>query len=66
MATQIQNLQKQLVQLRQEANVQRIPVSQAIEEILKYTSQHASDDALVVGLPQSDNPFRDVKGCSIL
>lgn len=66
MATQIQNLQKQLLQLRQEATVQRIPVSQAIEEILKYTVQHAGDDALVVGLAQSDNPFRDVKGCSIL
>lgn len=32
MSSQVQNLQKQLLQLRQEANVQRIPVSQAIEE----------------------------------
>ncbi|KAK3591846.1 hypothetical protein CHS0354_005042 [Potamilus streckersoni] len=66
MSSQIQNLQKQLAQLRQEASVQRIPVSQAIEEILKYTSQHAQDDALVVGVNQSDNPFRDQKNCIIL
>ncbi|XP_060608280.1 guanine nucleotide-binding protein G(I)/G(S)/G(O) subunit gamma-7-like [Ruditapes philippinarum] len=66
MSSQVQNLQKQLLQLRQEANVKRIPVSQAIEEILKYTTQHAHDDALVVGVPQSENPFKDAKGCLIL
>lgn len=34
--------------------------------ILKYTTQHAHDDALVVGVPQSENPFKDAKGCLIL
>ncbi|XP_052799004.1 guanine nucleotide-binding protein G(I)/G(S)/G(O) subunit gamma-7-like [Mya arenaria] len=66
MSSQVQNLQKQLLQLRQEANVHRIPVSEAIGEIMRYTSQHASDDALVVGVPQSENPFKDAKGCLIL
>ncbi|KAJ8299704.1 hypothetical protein KUTeg_023764 [Tegillarca granosa] len=66
MSSQIQNLQKQLTQLRQEANVQRIPVSQAIEEILNYTNLHTEDDALVVGVAQSENPFREAKSCAIL
>ncbi|KAK3103645.1 hypothetical protein FSP39_020722 [Pinctada imbricata] len=66
MSSQVQSLQKQLIQLRQEANIQRIPVSEAIEEILKYTNVHAQEDALVVGVNQSDNPFRDQKSCAIL
>lgn len=32
MSSQVQSLQKQLTQLRQEANVNRIPVSEAIQE----------------------------------
>ena len=43
-----------------------LSISPIFDRILKYTVQHAGDDALVVGLAQSDNPFRDVKGCSIL
>ncbi|KAH3877063.1 guanine nucleotide-binding protein G(I)/G(S)/G(O) subunit gamma-7-like [Dreissena polymorpha] len=66
MSSQVQNLQKQLLQLRQEANLQRIPVSEAISEILRYTTQHAHDDALVIGVAQSENPFKDAKGCLIL
>lgn len=66
MSSQIQSLQKQLGQLRLEANVQRIPVSQAIEEIMNYTNQHAPEDGLVNGVIQSVNPFRDQKSCIIV
>ena len=34
MSTQVQHMQKEVSQLRQEANVPRIPVSQAIEEYI--------------------------------
>jgi len=66
MSAQIQTLQKQVEQLRQEASIQRISVSQAIEEMITFTNQHHEKDGLVVGVPQSDNPFRDQKGCIIL
>ncbi|OWF54179.1 guanine nucleotide-binding protein G(I)/G(S)/G(O) subunit gamma-7-like [Mizuhopecten yessoensis] len=66
MSSQVQSLQKQLGQLRLEANVQRIPVSQAIEEIMDYTSNHAVEDGLVNGVLQSANPFRDQKSCIIV
>lgn len=66
MSSQVQSLQKQLTQLRQEAGVNRIPVSEAIQDILSYTNQHAQDDALVIGVNQSENPFREPKPCSIL
>lgn len=66
MSAQIQTLQKQVEQLRQEASIQRITVSQAIEEMITFTNTHAEKDGLVVGVPQADNPFRDQKGCIIL
>ncbi|ELU07408.1 hypothetical protein CAPTEDRAFT_174158 [Capitella teleta] len=66
MSTQIQSMQKQLDQLRQEANIQRLPVSKAIEELIGYMNQHSPNDGLVVGVAQSENPFRDQKGCIIL
>jgi len=66
MSSQVQSLQKQLSQLRQEASISRIPVSQAIEELLDYMNQHATQDALVIGVNQSENPFRDQKSCIIL
>lgn len=66
MSAQIQTLQKQVEQLRQEASIQRISVSQAIEEMITFTNTHHEKDGLVVGILQSDNPFRDQKGCAIL
>ncbi|XP_064601321.1 guanine nucleotide-binding protein G(I)/G(S)/G(O) subunit gamma-7-like, partial [Liolophura sinensis] len=66
MSSQIQTLQKQVAQLRQEASIQRIPVSQAVEELLNYMNQNSNSDALVVGVTPSENPFRDQKSCTIL
>ncbi|XP_013394616.1 guanine nucleotide-binding protein G(I)/G(S)/G(O) subunit gamma-12 [Lingula anatina] len=66
MSSQVQALQKQVEQLRHEASIRRIPVSQAIQELLTYTNQNAPSDVLLNGISQSENPFRDQKNCTIL
>jgi len=66
MSTQVQAMQKQVAQLRQEASIERISVAKAIEELMSYMSQNSHVDMLVVGVSQSENPFRDQKSCTIL
>ncbi|XP_064634392.1 guanine nucleotide-binding protein G(I)/G(S)/G(O) subunit gamma-10-like [Lineus longissimus] len=66
MSSQVQALQKQVTQLRQEASVQRIMVSQAVNDLVQFMTQNAPSDTLVNGIGQSENPFRDQKSCSIL
>ena len=64
--SQIQSLRKQVLQLRQEANINRIPVSQACEDLMKFCTDHQKSDVLVYGIPQSENPFKENKGCTLL
>jgi len=61
-------VQRELVeQLRVEAAAHRIPVSQAIAEIIKYCQQREDNDVLIRGFPkQNDNPFKEKGGCSIV
>lgn len=66
MSAQVQAMQKQVSQLRQEANMERIAVSQAIEEMLNFMTQNSNSDSLVLGVTMSENPFRDQKSCVIL
>lgn len=66
MSSQVQALQKQVSQLRQEASVSRIPVSQAINDMVEFMNQKSQQDTLVHGVVQSENPFRDQKSCLIL
>lgn len=35
-------------QLRREAAIQRIPVSQAVNEFMKYVNEHEQEDCLLV------------------
>uniref|UniRef100_A0A8D0CZD9 Guanine nucleotide-binding protein subunit gamma n=1 Tax=Sander lucioperca TaxID=283035 RepID=A0A8D0CZD9_SANLU len=53
-------------QLRLEASIRRIKVSQAAAELRNFCLQNASKDPLLVGVPSSDNPFRPPKSCSLL
>lgn len=66
MSSQVQSMQKQVAQLRQEANIQRMSVSEAVGEMVKFMNEHSSTDMLVTGMGPSENPFRDQKGCTIL
>uniref|UniRef100_A0A8D0CZD7 Guanine nucleotide-binding protein subunit gamma n=1 Tax=Sander lucioperca TaxID=283035 RepID=A0A8D0CZD7_SANLU len=52
-------------QLRLEASIRRIKVSQAAAELRNFCLQNASKDPLLVGVPSSDNPFRPPKSCSL-
>ncbi|KAM3598333.1 uncharacterized protein V6R79_016812 [Siganus canaliculatus] len=53
--------QKAVKQLRLEASVRRIKVSQAAAELKTFCLQNAHKDPLLTGVPSSDNPFRPPK-----
>jgi len=54
-------------QLRREAGIKRISVSQAVEDIKKYIGEHEQEDYLLVGFSsQKANPFREKSSCSVL
>ena len=60
--------QRQLVeQLRIEAAVHRMTVSESVAEIIKFCQQRQEEDVLIKGFAkQSDNPFKEKGGCMIL
>ncbi|XP_029365095.1 guanine nucleotide-binding protein G(I)/G(S)/G(O) subunit gamma-5 [Echeneis naucrates] len=58
--------QKSVKQLRLEASVHRIKVSQAAAELKTFCLQNAHKDPLLTGVPSSDNPFRPPKSCVLL
>jgi len=66
----ISNLQQQrqiTEQLRREAAVKRIPVSQAIQDIIKYIREREMEDCLMVGFSsQKANPFREKSSCTVI
>ncbi|GAU98679.1 hypothetical protein RvY_09793 [Ramazzottius varieornatus] len=64
--SQAQAMRSQIKQLKQEASVQRVPVSKACHDLMEYCNQHQATDGLVTGIPQSENPFKETKGCTLL
>ncbi|XP_005735758.1 guanine nucleotide-binding protein G(I)/G(S)/G(O) subunit gamma-10 [Maylandia zebra] len=57
--------QRAVKQLRFEASIRRIKVSQAAADLKNFCMQNASKDPLLMGVPSSDNPFRPPKSCSL-
>lgn len=66
----ISNVQQQrqiTEQLRREAAIRRISVSQAVQDIMKFISEHEQEDCLLVGFSsQKANPFREKSSCNLL
>uniref|UniRef100_A0A3Q3EP37 Guanine nucleotide-binding protein subunit gamma n=2 Tax=Labrus bergylta TaxID=56723 RepID=A0A3Q3EP37_9LABR len=62
----IAHAQRTVQQLRIEASIERIKVSKASADLMNYCSEHARNDPLLMGIPTSDNPFKDKKPCTIL
>jgi len=48
-------------QLRMEASIERIKVSKASADLMSYCEEHARSDPLLIGIPTSENPFKDKK-----
>ncbi|CAM4468556.1 guanine nucleotide-binding protein G(I)/G(S)/G(O) subunit gamma-5 [Siphateles boraxobius] len=57
---------KAVKQLRLEAKIRRINVSQAATDLKNFCLQNAHKDPLLMGVPSSDNPFRPPKSCGLL
>jgi hypothetical protein len=63
----LQNFRAVTEQLRREAAIQRMPVTQAVSDIIKYVTEHEQEDCLLVGFSsQKVNPFREKSSCGIL
>ncbi|KAL3868936.1 hypothetical protein ACJMK2_041688, partial [Sinanodonta woodiana] len=63
----LQQQRKLVEQLRNEAAIPRVRVSECIEDIMKYCEQHADEDVLIKGFARpGDNPFKEKGGCAIL
>ncbi|TRY66767.1 hypothetical protein DNTS_028802 [Danionella cerebrum] len=64
-ASALLKMQKNVKQLRFEAGIRRITVSQAATELQAFCLQNANKDPLLTGVPSSDNPFRPPKSCAL-
>ncbi|UJR11440.1 hypothetical protein I4U23_015619 [Adineta vaga] len=57
---------KIVVQLRNEANIQRIKVSTACKDLIQYCQEHESTDVLVKGFINRSNVYEVKKPCTII
>ncbi|XP_035380353.1 guanine nucleotide-binding protein G(I)/G(S)/G(O) subunit gamma-12 isoform X1 [Electrophorus electricus] len=58
--------QRIVQQLQTEANIERIKVSKASADLMHYCGEQARNDPLLMGIPASENPFKEKKPCTIL
>ncbi|MBN3322836.1 GBG5 protein, partial [Atractosteus spatula] len=62
----ITSMKKVVQQLRFEASINRVKVSQAAADLQQFCIQNAHQDPLLTGVSSSTNPFRTQKVCSFL
>ena len=62
----IQAAKKLVEQLRIECEVQRIPVSQSVGEMINFMDQNREIDPFIVGIDKKANPFQEKNSCTIL
>jgi len=63
----LQQQRRLIEQLRCEAQITRMRVSQCIDDLVKYCEDNIDDDFLIRGFSKpSENPFKEKGGCSIL
>uniref|UniRef100_A0A3P8YCU2 Guanine nucleotide-binding protein subunit gamma n=1 Tax=Esox lucius TaxID=8010 RepID=A0A3P8YCU2_ESOLU len=60
----LSNMRRLVDQLKLEASVERIKVSQAAAELQQYCLQNAAKDALLVGVPHGIQPF-EPRSCNL-
>ncbi|XP_048220562.1 guanine nucleotide-binding protein G(I)/G(S)/G(O) subunit gamma-10-like [Perognathus longimembris pacificus] len=58
-------LQHLVEQLKLEASVEQIQISQAASELQQYCIQNACKDTLLVGVPAGSNPFWEPRFCAL-
>uniref|UniRef100_A0A452RMQ1 Guanine nucleotide-binding protein subunit gamma n=1 Tax=Ursus americanus TaxID=9643 RepID=A0A452RMQ1_URSAM len=59
-------MRKVVQQLRLEAGLNRVKLSQAAADLKQFCLQNAQHDPLLTGVSSSTNPFRPQKVCSFL
>ncbi|XP_029285396.1 guanine nucleotide-binding protein G(I)/G(S)/G(O) subunit gamma-5-like [Cottoperca gobio] len=65
-SSSIVSMKKIVQQLRLEAGINRVKVSQAAADLQQFCLQNAQQDPLLCGMSSSNNPFRPQKVCSFL
>jgi hypothetical protein len=64
----MENKQKLIEQLRTEANINRIKVSVACKDLIKYCQDHENNDVLYITWDKFhlENPFKEKQVCVTL
>ncbi|XP_043989944.1 guanine nucleotide-binding protein G(I)/G(S)/G(O) subunit gamma-5-like [Gambusia affinis] len=65
-SSNLTTMKKAVQQLRFEASINRVKVSQAAVDLQQFCLQNALQDPLLTGVSSSTNPFRPQKVCSFL
>ncbi len=62
----VQEQRKVVEQLRVECNMQRVPMSQSIKDLIAFTESNKGQDYLIIGVDKKINPFVEKSSCTVL
>ena len=64
---QVDVLRKGNEQMRREKQIPRMKVSESVKAIIKFCEENVSQDPILMGIPNSENPFiPKSKPCALL